>query len=150
VTSRGQPGTEFYDKGTYDQEEVLDGEIRSKQSKSRSGSPILKWQKIDESLYAWKIREEISPVTLSVNLEHTRTMVQNYTADLKHMIRSLQSAGSLPPFPKSEWKHILSGTVVNLDVIFSGLFSTLTDDKITTSIRDFNLSVGSRKPSKSV
>ncbi|KIM72503.1 hypothetical protein PILCRDRAFT_81817 [Piloderma croceum F 1598] len=48
-------------------------------------------------------------------------MVQNYTADLKHALWSLQSAGALPPFPKSEWKHVLSGTAVNLDAVFSGL-----------------------------
>jgi len=75
-------------------------------------------------------------------------MVPNYTADLKHTLWSLQSAGSLPPFPKPEWKNVLSGTVVNLDAVFSGLFSTLADDKITTSIGDFDLSVSSSKPSK--
>jgi hypothetical protein len=40
--------------------------------------------------------------------------------------------------------------VVNLNVVFSGLFSTLTDNKITASIEDFDLSVGSGNPSKSV
>src|SRR5882762_164180 len=75
-------------------------------------------------------------------------MVQNYTADLKHTLWSLQSAGSLPPFPKPKWKNVLSGMAVNFDAIFSGLFSTLADDKITTSIGDFDLSIGSSKPSK--
>ena len=88
------------------------------------------------------------PTALSANLECTRSMVQNYTADLKHALWSLQSAGTLPPFPKSEWKHVLSGTAVNLDAVFSGLFSSLTDDKITTTLGDFNLSVGGSKPSK--
>jgi hypothetical protein len=46
---------------------------------------------------------------------------------------------SLPPFPKPEWKHVLSGMVVNLDTVFSGFFSTLADDKISTSIGDFDL-----------
>jgi len=97
-------------------------------------------------LYAWKIHEEITPTTLSVNLECTRFMVQNYTANA---LWSLQSDRSLPPFPKSEWKYVLSGTAVNLDIVFSGLFSTLTDDKITTSVGDFDLS-GGGKPSKIV
>jgi hypothetical protein len=39
---------------------------------------------------------------------------------------------------------------VNLDIVFSRLFSTLTEDNLTTSIGDFNLSVGSSKPSKVV
>ena len=120
----------------------------SKRSFSPSESPESKRRKFDESLYAWKIQEEIAPTALSANLERTRTMVQNYTADLRHALWSLQSAGSLPPFPKSEWKHVLSGTAVNLDAVFSGLFSSITDDKITTSIGDFDLSVGSSKPSK--
>jgi hypothetical protein len=68
-------------------------------------------------------------------------MVQNYTADLKHALWSLQSTGSLPPFPKPKWKNVLSRMAVNLDTIFSGLFSTLADNKITTSIGDFDLSV---------
>jgi hypothetical protein len=77
-------------------------------------------------------------------------MVQNYTADLKHALWSLQSCSVLPPFPKSKWKHALAGTAVNLDVIFSGLFSTLTEDKATASIGDFDLSIGGGKPLKHV
>jgi hypothetical protein len=128
-----------------------DEEVGSKHTRlSRSGSPSSKRHKFTEGLYAWKIQEEISPTTLSPNLERTRRMVQNYTADLKHAYWSLQSAGSLPPFPKSEWKHVLSGTAVNLDAVFSGLFSTLADDKTTTSVGDFDLSVSGSKPSKIV
>src|ERR1700722_20315315 len=75
-------------------------------------------------------------------------MVQNYTADIKHALWSLQATGSIPPFPKSEWKHILTGTVVKLDVVFSGLFSTLMEDKITATIGEFDFSIGGAKPSK--
>jgi hypothetical protein len=131
------------------QEEFV-GEDGNKHSQSQGSSPSSKRHKTNESLYAWKIREEITPTTLSANLERTRSMVQNYTADLKHALWSLQSAGSLPPFPKPEWKHILSGTAVNLDLVFSGLFSTLADDKVTTSVGDFDLSMGGGKPSKIV
>ena len=122
----------------------------SRHSRSRSRSPSSKRRKVNESLYAWKIHELIAPVALSENLERTRAMVQNYTADLKHAIWSLQSSSSLPPFPTSEWKHVLSGTAVNLDVVFSGLFSTLAEDRATTTIGDFDLSIGERKASKLV
>ena len=148
ASARGQSGAEPDDEEVYDRQEEFNGEDGSKRSISRSGSPVSKRRKFDESLYAWKLREQIAPTALSVNLERTRSMVQNYTADLKNALWSLQSAGSLPPFPKPEWQHVLSGTAVNLDVVFSGLFSTLADDKITTSIGDFDLSVGSGKPSK--
>jgi hypothetical protein len=151
ASSRGQQGLEPSSDENYEQEEDLDGEVRSKHSRlSRSCSPSSKRHKFSESLYAWKIQEEIAPTPLSPNLERTRTMVQNYTADLKHALWSLQSAGALPPFPKSEWKHVLSGTAVNLDAVFSGLFSTLADDKTTASVGEFDLSVSGSKPSKIV
>ena len=94
----------------------------------------------------WKEQELLAPAPLSQNLEHTRTMVQNYTADLKHALWSLQSYSVLPPFLKYEWKHVLAGTAVNLDVVFSGLFSTLAEDKATASIGEFDLSVGGASP----
>ena len=101
-------------------------------------------------LYAWKEQELLAPIPLSQNLEWTCTMVQNYTTDLKHALWSLQSCSVLPPFPKSERKHVLAGTAVNLDIVFSRLFSTLAEDKATASIGDFDLSIGGVKPSKHV
>ena len=149
ASSRGCQGLEHSSNENYDQEEELDGQVGSKHSqRSRSSSPSSKQHKFSESLYAWKIQEKIAPTPLSPNLERTQIMVQNYTADLKHAVWSLQSAGSLPPFPKSEWKHVLSGTAVNLDAVFSGLLSTLADDKTTTSVGDFDLSVSGSKLSK--
>ena len=143
ASNRGQQGGDQY-------EDSACGETKSKRPRSQSGSPESKRRKIDETLYAWKVREEINPLALSANLEQTRTMVRNYTADLKHALWSLQSAESLPAFPKSEWNHVLSGTAVNLDAVFSGLFSSLTEDKVSTSIGDFDLSVSGSKPSKTV
>jgi hypothetical protein len=148
--ARGRRGAEAYDSDDSEPGEKPSGENRVQRSLSRSQSPSSKRHKIDESLYAWKEQELLSPAPLSQNLERTRAMVQNYTADLKHALWSLQSCSVLPPFPKSEWKHVLAGTAVNLDVVFSGLFSTLAEDKATASIGDFDLSIGGGKPTKHV
>jgi hypothetical protein len=148
--TRGRQGPRPVDDANYGADEDAAGEDRSRRSLSRSCSPHSKRPKTDETLYAWKIQERIAPPALPQNLEQTRSMVQNYTADLKHSLWSLQSSSSLPPFPRSEWKHVLSGTAVNLDVVFSGLFSTLAEDKATASIGDFDLSIGGGKPSKVV
>src|SRR6202011_2791120 len=126
----GQSGVEPFDDEAEDCQEEFVGETRSKRTLSRSSSPGPKHRKFDESRYTWKLREQIVPTALSANLECTHSMVQNYTADLKNTLWSLQSAGSLPPFPKPEWQYVLSRTAVNLDVMFSGLFSTLPDHKI--------------------
>ena len=148
--NRGRQGRNRDDSETSEQGENIARADGSRQSLSRSRSPASKRRKVNESLYAWKIHELIAPAALSENLERTHAMVQNYTADLKHVLWSLQSSSSLLPFPVSEWKHILSGTAVNLDVVFSGLFSTLAEDRATTSIGDFDLSIGERKASKLV
>jgi hypothetical protein len=145
---RGRQGHGRNDNDDGSRGENAAGEDWSQRSLSRSRSPSSKRRKVDESLYALKIHDLVTPAPLSENLERTRAMVQNYTADLKHALWSLQSSSSLSPFPRSEWKHVLSGTAVNLDVVFSGLFSTITEDRATASIGDFDLSVGESKPSK--
>jgi hypothetical protein len=148
--TRGRQGLGQSVSENEEPDENPSGENPARRSLSRSRSPSSKRRKFDESLYAWKVQELLAPAPLSQNLESTRYMVQNYTADLKHALWSLQSSSALPPVPVSEWKHVLSGTAVNLDVVFSGLFSTLTEDKATASIGDFDLSVGGSKPSKFV
>jgi hypothetical protein len=86
--SRGLQGLEQNrNENNVQEEEDVDGEVGSKHSQfSRSCSPSSKRPKFSESLYAWKIQEQIAPTALSPNLEHTRAMVQNYTADLKHAL----------------------------------------------------------------
>jgi len=80
--SRGYQGLGRFEFPDQEQEEDSSGANQSRNSRSRSSSPSSKRPKIDESLYAWKVQEEIAPTPLSPNLEHTRTMVQNYTTDL--------------------------------------------------------------------
>ena len=128
ASSRGMQGSNQVEDEDRGSEENLVREDRSQSATSRSNSPVSIRRKIDESLYAWKIQDQIAPAPLSPSLERTQRMVQNYTADLKHTLWSLQSSRCLPPFPNAEWKHVLSGTAVNLDAVFSGLFSTLADD----------------------
>jgi hypothetical protein len=132
---------------------VSDGENEHhKRSRSPSfddESPTKK-PRFNESLYAWRIADEINPVSLSPTLEHTLQMVRNHTADIKHALWSLLGSRSVLPFPKSEWKNVLVGTAVNLDAVFTGSFSTISDDKTTAALGSFELAFGSSKPSKTV
>ena len=148
--ARGRQGADRYKSDNGEPDEDPTGENQGRHSLSHSTSPSSKGHKIDETLYAWKEQELLIPAPLSQNLERTCTMVQNYTADLKHALWSLQSCSVLLPFPKSELKHVLAGAAVNLDIIFSRLFSTLAEDKATASIGDFDLSIGRGKPLKHV
>jgi hypothetical protein len=77
-------------------------------------------------------------------------MVRNHTTDIKHAIWSLLGSRTVPAFPKTEWKNVLAGSAVNLDAVFSGSFSTIADNKTTTTLGGFELAFGDSKPSKFV
>lgn len=77
-------------------------------------------------------------------------MVQNHTADIKHVTWSLLILPSLPLFPKTKWKNILCGLAVNLDADFSGSYLSVIEDKTTSTFSGFELAFGTTKPSKVV
>jgi hypothetical protein len=57
-------------------------------------------------------------------------MVQNQTIHLKAAKSPvLGSAKPVSEFPNMEWNNILAGKAVNLDVVFSGMYSTASDNK---------------------
>ena len=80
----------------------------------------------------------------------TRNLIANYTLDVKLAKAHLLNSGAAPEFPDSEWRSILSGLAVNLDVVFSGRYSTEQDPKITRDIGDFTISTRKTTTSKAV
>jgi len=52
--------------------------------------------------------------------------------------------------PDSEWNNILGGKAVNFDIIFSGMYSTITDNRAIKNIGDLELHFGATKPAKTV
>ena len=60
------------------------------------------------------------------------------------------SAKRIPEFPNMEWNNVLAGKSVNLDVIFSGMYSTSTNNRTIENIGDLELHFGADKPAKSV
>ena len=63
---------------------------------------------------------------------------------------SLLNDEDVPEFPDSEWTNVLSGKAINLDVVFSGTLSTVTDNKTVETLGEFELLFGAAKPSKTV
>jgi hypothetical protein len=59
-------------------------------------------------------------------------------------------AKHVPEFPDSEWNNVLAGKAVNIDVIFSGMYSTITDNRAIENIGDLELHFGAAKPAKTV
>ena len=62
----------------------------------------------------------------------------------------LLSLKQVPEFPDSKWNNVLSGKAINLDAVFSGTLSTVTDNKTIETFGEFELLFGAAKPSKTV
>jgi hypothetical protein len=60
------------------------------------------------------------------------------------------SSKCIPEFPDSKWNNVLVGKAVNLDIIFSGMYSTVTDNRAIKDIGDLELHFGAAKPAKAV
>ena len=104
----------------------------------------------DESLFAWLANDSAEETFLTPSQELTRKMVQNHTLDLKLTKLRVLGAKRVPEFPDMEWNNILSGKSVNLDVVFTGMFSPATDSRTVENLGDLELHFGAAKPAKSV
>jgi len=104
----------------------------------------------DESLFAWLANDETDNTVLTPSQELTRKLVQNHTIDLKTSKRMVLSSKRVPEFPDSEWSNVLAGKAVNLDAVFSGMYSTVTDNRAIENIGDLELHFGATKPAKTV
>ena len=80
----------------------------------------------------------------------TRNFIANYTLNIKLTKAHLLNLGSAPEFLDSEWRSILSGLAVNLNIVFSGRYSTKQDPKITHKIGDFTILTQETMTSKAV
>jgi hypothetical protein len=60
------------------------------------------------------------------------------------------SSKCVPEFLDSEWSNVLAGKAVNLDAVFSGMYSTVTDNRAIENIGDLELHFGAAKPAKTV
>jgi hypothetical protein len=79
---------------------------------------------IDEATTPWGAlafsQQTGSTRVLSPSLRKTNDLICLYTSNVKGFRRSLLNSDGCPEFPESEWTNILSGRVVNLDVVFGG------------------------------
>jgi hypothetical protein len=104
----------------------------------------------DESLFAWLANDETDSTVLTLSQELTWKLVQNHTIDLKTSKPMVLSSIRVPEFLDSEWSNVLAGKAVNLDAVFSGMYSTVTDNRAIENIGDLELHFGAAKPAKTV
>ena len=101
----------------------------------------------DESLFTWLTNHESDSSVLTASQEQTCKPIQNHVLDLKATKQVVLSSKRVPD---SEWNNILVGKVINLDIIFSGMYSTVMDNRAIENIGDLKLHFGATKPAKTV
>ena len=136
---RGERSGANYEQPEDERAQALSSTSKRHHSESPSTRTSTKRRSPDETLFAWLVNDEADTMVLTASQELTRKLVQNHVLDLKVSKRMVLALKRVPEFPDPEWNNILAGKVVNLDAVFSRLFSTLADDKISTSIGDFDL-----------
>jgi nucleoid DNA-binding protein len=104
----------------------------------------------DKSLFAWLANDDADTTVLTPSQELTHNLVQNHLLDLKSSKWMVLSSKRVPKFPDSEWNNVLAGKVVNIDVVFSHMYSTITDNRAIKNIGNLKLHFGATKPAKTV
>ena len=78
-----------------------------------------KRQKADVDMFLWVQQESIS-VTL--------TLLKLYAQDLKLTKPSILTSPHTPQFPHSKWVSVLTGVMVNLNHVLSGMHAISNDN----------------------
>ena len=76
--------------------------------------------------------------------------MQNHVLDIKATKLIVLGSKCVPKFPDSEWNNVLAGKAVNLNIVFSGMYSTVMDNQALENIGDLELHFRAAKPAKSV
>ncbi|KAF8835230.1 hypothetical protein BDN67DRAFT_913383, partial [Paxillus ammoniavirescens] len=60
---------------------------------------------------------------VSPELQRTTELLANWATDPKEVKRRFVNNPACPEFPDSEWNNIILGKLINLDTVFSGMFT---------------------------
>lgn len=122
--------------------------------RDRSGSPddgrTAKRQKVDVDEFPWVQREGISATPLNPSLTATLGLLKLYAQDLKLTKSSILTSPRAPQFPHSEWASILTGAMVNLDHVLSGMHAVSNDNREVELIGGIQLKYGAAEAAKKV
>ncbi|KJA21359.1 hypothetical protein HYPSUDRAFT_140788 [Hypholoma sublateritium FD-334 SS-4] len=108
-------------------------------------------RRIDPGCFPWVVREALEPTPLAPELRQTQRLLENFSRDLKFAKSSLLNSPSLPQFPDTEWANLLAGKCVNLDHVYTAIYSATPDDRRREKLGSVEIVVGgSGAPAKNV
>ena len=124
---------------------------RSRTPSSDSCSLPKKKKKVAESDLPWVIRNQLLGDELRPELRATLKSLQAWSANPKQVRASIVNTPRCPAFPDFEWLNLVQGKPINLDNVFSGFYSTSTEDQRTETLGELvELKFGKKDASKPV
>ena len=123
---------------------------QSRSSSTCSDAAIRKKKKVDEPDLPWVTRNKLLGVELRPELRATLELLRAWSVNPKQVKASIVNTPGCPAFPDSEWLNLIQGKTVNLDNVFSGFYSTSTDNQRTESVGEIELKFGAKDASKPV
>ena len=110
---------------------------------------------LDYGSLPWNEPEDLSCFTsenLSPSLQKTHTLLENFSRDVKRARSSLLNCNlPIPQFPPAEWLNLLNGNAVDLDHVFSNIYTISYDTRDVVELsKDVELLHGSSAPAKTV
>ncbi|KAF5366524.1 hypothetical protein D9758_008924 [Tetrapyrgos nigripes] len=133
---------EMLDNADKEEEEAVS------RGKKRACSPGKKASKEDDTEYPWSRGNLLSAVAMDDLSPICRQTLHLLS---KKALRSLQLSPLCPDLPESELKAILLNKPVNLDVVFTSLYSnTYTEDRTEDLADGIQIRFGNQVPSKQI
>jgi hypothetical protein len=110
--------------------------------------------RLDYDSLPWNEPEDfdLGPSSLSPALQKTHTLLENFSRDAKRARSSLLNCNRpIPQFPPSEWLNLLSGNAVDLDHVFSNIYTVShSTGEVVELGKSLELLHGSSVPAKTV
>ena len=127
----------------------------SLESDSDDGEEYKKRTRLNYEALPWnetKGDETQRTTEVSPSLQKTQSLLENFSRDVKRARANLLNCGrSYPQFPQSEWLNLLAGNSIDLDHVFSNIYSITQEDRESVPIgKNLELLHGSSVPAKTV
>jgi hypothetical protein len=109
-----------------------------------------KKQRIYEADQPWYPTDVLAQSFLPPELQKTRSILLQFAGDYSAIKRWIDISASVPQFPDSEWDNVIKGRSINLDAVFTSVYSTESNTDNVEELGGLSIRFGAVKPAKTI
>jgi hypothetical protein len=106
--------------------------------------------KAEDTIWPWSAFTAEALASAPESLRKTQAYIELYNKDAKATKVAIANAFDRPQFPDSEWKNLTCGRAVNLDIVFSGLYTAVYQVNKVIQFGETEIEHGDPSPGKTV